>query len=367
VPPGFAYRQVKDTGADGFWTLDEVIMAAAHEGGEHAERAERRDIGDSTLEQIRADVVRLSHDLMVREPFPVFLETRRVRARVYAVLERKVWPRDARDLYLMTGCLNGLMASAANNLGYPQSAEELIRAGWAYAIAAGHRPLMAYLRERGSHIAYHNGRPRKARDLAERGIEYARGGQTAACLHLYYARAMARLGDAEAARHAIAEGDEARQRKAPEGTGDLLEIGGDLVYSRATQHYHAGTALAEIPGAAADAITELEHATESYAAGPGPGEDHSRQAAMRSHVDLATVRLRAGRLDAAVVALEPVLALSPGNRTGLLSQRLSVVRSELAAPVYQGSAMASTLGEQLEEWLGDTITGDLAALGSASG
>jgi tetratricopeptide (TPR) repeat protein len=367
APPGFAYRQIQDAGPGGFWTLNEVIMAAAHEGGEHAERAERRDIGESTLEQIRADVIRLSHDLMIGEPFPVFLELRRVRTRVYAMLERQVWPRDARDLYLTTGCLNGLMASAANNLGYPQAAEELIRAGWAYAIAADHRPLMAYLRERGSHVAYRSGRPRQARDLAERGLEYSRGGQTAACLYLYYARAMARLGDADAARQAIAEGDEARQRKAPEGTGDLLAFGGDLMYSRATQHYHAGTALAEIPGAATDAISELTRAAESYAAGPEPGEDHSRQAAMRAHADLATVRLRAGRLDAAAAALGPVMALSPGNRTGLLSQRLTAVHAELAAPIYQGSATARDLGEQIEEWLGDTITGDLAALPSVSG
>ena len=41
----------------------------------------------------------------------------------------------AAELHLMADCLNGLMAVTADNLGYPQAAEELIRAGWAYATA----------------------------------------------------------------------------------------------------------------------------------------------------------------------------------------------------------------------------------------
>jgi hypothetical protein len=40
---------------------------AAHEGSDHAEQAERRDIGDATLERLRADVVRLSAALMTAE------------------------------------------------------------------------------------------------------------------------------------------------------------------------------------------------------------------------------------------------------------------------------------------------------------
>ena len=52
------------------------------------------------------------------------------------LIDRRLWPRDQTDLYLMVGCLNCLMASAAHDLGYPHASEELIRAGWAYAAAA---------------------------------------------------------------------------------------------------------------------------------------------------------------------------------------------------------------------------------------
>ena len=53
---------------------------------------------------------------------------------------------------------------------------------------------------------------------------------------------------------------------------------------------------------------------------------------MLAHTDLAITRLRAGGLDAAAAALEPVLALPPGERTAVQSQRLSVIRAELDHP-----------------------------------
>ena len=41
---------------------------------------------------------------------------RRVRNRVAEALERRQWPRDAAELYLLAGCLSALMAAAATNL-----------------------------------------------------------------------------------------------------------------------------------------------------------------------------------------------------------------------------------------------------------
>ena len=84
---------------------------AAHEGSEHAERAEQRGIGDATLDQLRADVTRLSREYMTGDPFHPFLEMRRVRNRMHEALDRRMWPRDATTLYLLLGCLNGLMGS----------------------------------------------------------------------------------------------------------------------------------------------------------------------------------------------------------------------------------------------------------------
>ena len=319
----------------------EVLMAA-HEGSEHAERAEQRGIGEATLEQFRADVTHLSVQYMTGETYELFLEMRRVRNRIAEALDRRQWPRDAAELYLLAGCLSALMAAAAVNLGYPEAAEELTRAGWAYATIIDHRPLMARMRLAAAYAAYWNGRPEQSASLARSGLECLADGQNAAQLHLFGGLASARRGDAASARQAIAAARDARDR---EHHDELLEIGGEFGFSRATQSYYAGFVLSE--AASDEAAAELEGAIGLYATGPGMGEHHSRKCQLLAHIDLAIARLRAGALDAAIAVLAPVLALPPGARTAVEGQRLSVVRAELAQAVYRGSAAARGLDEQL--------------------
>jgi hypothetical protein len=362
-PPGtVAYRGIAEPNS-GYSVVEREVLMAAHDGSERAEQAEERGIGDATLEQLRADVARLSREYMTGEPFPLFLEMRRVRRRMHDALDRRMWPRDARDLYLLLGCLNDLMAVAAYDLGYPQAAEELIRAGWAYAIAIDHRPLMAQLRQQLAWtVAWQQ--PHRSREYAASGLEYLPDGPNAAQLHLLNGRAAARLGDVDAARQAITAASEARER---EHHDDLLELGGEFVFSRATHHSYAGATLIEIRDAAAEAATELEQATELYAAGPNPGEIYSAQCEMFARTDLATARLRSGALDAAVGALEPVLSLPEQKRTLELPQRLNAVRAELAQPIYHRSAQAQELGERIEEFGLETIGAGLHSLPGAPG
>jgi len=125
-----AYREIEPPNIGQSTVRHEVLMAA-HEGSEHAEQAERHDFGDATLEQLHADVVRLSAELMTGDPFAMFMEMRRIRDRVYRLLEGHLRPGDQADLYFLAGCVSDLMAVPASGLGYPQAAEELIRAGWA--------------------------------------------------------------------------------------------------------------------------------------------------------------------------------------------------------------------------------------------
>jgi hypothetical protein len=349
-PQNAAYRRTEGSAGDSSAGY-EVVMAA-HEGSDHAESAERRDIGDATLEQIHADVSRLSRDYMTGEPFTLFQEMRRVRGRVYAALDRRLWPRDQTDLYFMLGCLNCLMANAASDLGSGTAAEELARAAWAYATAIGHRPLMAQLRCSFTDIAYWRNQSRQARELARNGLDYLPDGPTGAQLHLKFGRATARLGDADGARQAIVAARAAAQR---EYGDDLLEIGGEFRLSLASQHSLAGSVLIEIPGAEDDAAGELERAADLYAAGPEPGESYRYTLEVRARIDLATARLRGGQLDAAAAAVAAALSLPAAKRTVELPQRFRAVRVELARPRYQGSAQGSELDEQIEEFCANTI------------
>ena len=183
-----AYRGRQQPALEQF-TVEREVLMAAHEGSDRAEDYEQHGVGETTAEQLRADVARLSRLTAGGPPLPVFLDLRRVRDRVYRLLDRRLWPREQTDLHFLLGCLNGLMGITANRLGYPDAAEELIRAGYASAAAIDHRPLQAQLRQQLSSIAYLRGRITESDELAITGREYLSDGPEAAHLYLNHASA----------------------------------------------------------------------------------------------------------------------------------------------------------------------------------
>jgi transcriptional regulator with XRE-family HTH domain len=360
-----AYRGTCESDLGRFMVEREVLMTA-HESSDHAEQAEQPGIGEATIDQLRADVVRLSHLSDTGEPFAAFLEMRRIRNRIYRLLERRIWPREQTDLYFLLGALNGLMGIASYRLGYPDAAEELHRAGWAYANAIDHRPLMARSRSELAEVAYFRGRFEESRDLALSGLEYLRAGPEGAHLHIKHAHAAARLGDAEAARRAVRDAHEARDRHR-DYTDDLLDIGGEYAISRATHSATAGAALTAMAGAEDEAAAELERAIELYDEGPGEHEEYWYAGEPLAGIGLAVVRLRSGALEAAAAALEPAFSLPATQRITDLTTRLALAREELAAPIFRGSPQARALGEQIEEFGRETIAAGLHSLPGGPG
>lgn len=323
------------------------VLAAAHEGSERAEQAEQRGIGDATVEQFRADVMRLSREYMTCEPLPVFREMRRVRGRMHAALDRRIWPQDSAEIYFLLGCVNGLMADVAHDLGCPGAAQELYRAGWAYATAIGQRALLAKLRLGMAGHSYWNGQFKRAADLAASGLEQLPDGPTGAQLHLMYGRAAARIGDTAGAQRAVILAEHAGAR---DYSDDLTEIGGEYDLSQATTHYLIASVFTEIVGASADATAQLERAVELYAAGPGPDETHGYAMEAIAQVSLAEARLRDAELDGAIDALAPVLGLVPGKRIDFIRQRLDGLALQLARHPDHGSAALRELAERIAEY-----------------
>jgi hypothetical protein len=343
-------------GNTGDSTVEREILMTAHDSGEHAEQAGQPAIGDTTSEQLRADVTRLIRAHDTGEPFAAFLEMRRVRDRIYRLLDQRMWPREQTSLYFLLGCLNGAMGGTANYLGYPDAAEELIRAGWAYAHAIDHRPLRGLLRLELSIVMYESGRFEESRSLAVSGLTYLPAGTQGADLHLKHAQAAARLGDADAARRAVHEAHTAYDL---DHTDELLEMGGKFLISRATHHGLAGAALTATEGAEGEAAAELERAIGFYDEGPQGREQHWFAGKPLASIDLAMVRLRSGALDGAAAALEPALSLPAGQRITRVTTRLAVVRDELAAPIFHGSAQARDLGAQIEEFGREAVVAGL--------
>jgi hypothetical protein len=344
----------------GEFAVEQEVMMAAHESSDHAAEHEQHGIGEATLEQLHADLSRLSSLSSTGAPLPAFQDMRRIRDRVYRLLDRRQRPREQADLYFLAGCLNGLMGINANRLGYPDAAEEMLRAGWAYANVIDHNALRGMLRARLSYVMYWRGWYAESRDMAADGLRYASQGPMGANLHLEHARALARLGDDDAARQAVSLAHTARES---EYRDDLVEIGGEeFALSRATTYSMAGTALAEIGGDERQAADELERAISLYDEGPGPGEQHGFASKALAGTDLAVVRLRSGALDAAATALAPVLALPPAQRVATLTTRLTRVREELAAPVFRGSQQARDLGDHIEDFSREAVTAGLHSL-----
>ena len=358
VPAGVAYRGRQEHVLRDFAVEHEVMMAA-HEGSDHAAEHERHGVGEATLEQLRADLARLSGLCDTGAPLPAFLDMRQVRDRIYRLLDRRARPRDEAELYFLLGCLHELMGLTANRLGYPDAAEELLRAGWAYANVIDHNALRGMVRARLSYVMYWRGRYADSRDLAADGLRYASRGLVGANLHLEQARALARLGEPDAARQQVSLAHAAWEDR---NRDDLAEIGGEeFALSQAAAYSMAGSALAETSHGR-EAAGELERAILLYDQGPGPGEHHGVAGQALARTDLAMVRLRSGALDAGAAALAPVLALPAGQRLATLTARLGLVRRELAASVFRGSQQARDLGDQIVEFGRTAITTGLHSL-----
>lgn len=76
---------------------------------------------------------------------------------------------------------------------------------------------------------------------------------------------------------------------------------------------------------------------------------------MTARVILATSRLRNGDLQAARIAVGPVLDLPCARRVASLWHSFAEARSELTAPRYHGSGEASEFGTQIDRFCADTI------------
>jgi hypothetical protein len=361
VPPsaGIVYRGRQGSHLDELAVEQEVLMAA-HESSDHASEHEQRGIGDTTFEQLQADLVRLSRLTDSGSSLSAFTEARRIRDRVYRLLDRRLWPREQSDLYFALGCINGLMGINANRLGYPDAAEELIRAGWAYATIIDHNALRGMLRAKLSTVMYWRGRFRESHDLAADGLRYLSQGPLGANLHLNHACAAARLGDQETARQAVMLAHAARDS---DYRDDLVEIGGEeFSLSRATTYAKGGRALVDTGATTHQAAAELDNAISLYGQGQAPGDEHWFGGKALAQTDLALIRLRSGALDAATQALEPVLALPPAHRVATLLTRLAQARQELTVPVFRSSPQARDLGDQIEEFDREAATAGLHSL-----
>jgi transcriptional regulator with XRE-family HTH domain len=289
------------------------MARAATEAADFGEWAEASSVGPITLEQLHQDVRALSRDYLTRPPYPLLRRALHHRRRVFTLLQGRLRPAHARELYLLAGRLCGLVAWMVSDLGYPAGADTHARTAWLCADLADHPPLRGWVRATQSKLAYWDGRPRTSAQLAEDGLRHGVQDTGRVLLAGLAARGWARNGDADRARAALRLVTAEREKPA---TAD--EVGGVWSCSEAQQHYLAGTTQLWLrdPDAAARAADRAVWLYEIA----DPGERFYGAEAL-ALLDSAIAHVLTGDLAEAARRLAPVLELPPEKRVTPITGR----------------------------------------------
>lgn len=329
----------------------DMVAAAAAQARDHAAHAAITGIGPGTVEQLTADVVRLSRAYVTGAPLPLFTAMHQVLARVQAALDEKLYPAQARDLTFLAGALCGLMSNATLDLGLDEAADDLARAAWTYATVIEHSPLMGWARGTQALAAIWGHRYPEAVSYAEDGLAHLGAGMGAARLHAIRARALAGHRDFAQAKAAL---DAAHAVSATEQADPLhYGIAGEFAFSNAKLHYYEALVLTRV-GYPAAAESAAAAAVSLYQAAPSTARSYGCAALAR--VQLAVARLMRGNAEGAAEAIGGLLRLDPGRRISSLHEQVDACRTLLRGPDYRASPAATELDQQLTTFGAVTIS-----------
>jgi transcriptional regulator with XRE-family HTH domain len=291
----------------------DLMAAAAASAAEFGEWAEASSVGPITLEQLDQDVREIARDYLTQPPYFLLRRTLDRRARVFGLLEGRVRPSYARELYALAGKLCGLAAWMVDDLGYRSQAGTHARIAGLCADLADHPALRGWVRATQSKLAYWDGRPRASAQFAEDGLQYDVRDSGRVLLASLAARGWAREGDAERAGRAlqrvIAERDALTE---PD------EVGGVWGFSEAQQNYLAGTTHLYL-NEPKKAVQAADRAVWLYET--SPPQDRFYGAEALALLDSAIAHVQTGDLAEAAQRLEPVLSLAPDKRVELICRR----------------------------------------------
>jgi len=322
----------------------------AEESLDFGEWADTSNIGDATLEHYAAQVRQLARDYLRVPPYPLLLETRRLRDRVFAKLQGHQLPGQTRDLYLIAGQVCGLLAWMTGDMSFYRAAEAHAWTGWVCAEQADHDGTRAWVRVTQSKLTYWDGRYVESAQLAEDGLRYSREGSSQVMLSLFQARSLARLGRDQDAAGALASARAGLENVGPD------DVGGVWGLNQARYHHLAGSAHMW-RGDPTEVLAETDQALNLFEATDPRERNYGAEAHTR--IDQAQAHLLLRDLDGANAVLRPVLALAPESRYEPLSQHLGQVRQALARPVFRGAALARELQEEIETYSRESIVHDL--------
>ncbi|MEU2565081.1 hypothetical protein ABZ626_38015 [Streptomyces longispororuber] len=330
--------RVEDPGRD-----EDMVSDAASESAEWALRTEGSNVGPHTMEQLEADIRRIVTTYPNRPVEPVFHEVRALRNRTFELLEGRQPPNYTTDLYVAAGVLCGILANASFDLGRYDAAETQARTAFMCAELAGHNGLRAWIRGLQALVAYWDGRPSAAVQLAEAGARFTPERGTAHIrLSSIKARAYGQLNQPTQALAALSDAETMRDhlRDEDDVPGGMMAFPAEKQYFYASSTYlwlgpaHLGAAEA----AASDAVTMFESA-------PPPQRRTGELSLAR--MDLALARLDRGELEGAAHQVHAVLETNRRRATESVRRRLHHFTRTLSHHPSASSPTAIGLREAL--------------------
>ncbi|WEH40816.1 helix-turn-helix transcriptional regulator [Streptomyces sp. AM 2-1-1] len=317
-----------------------LIHTAADESAAWAQWAEATNVGPLALEQLLADTRGLAADYLTQDPAGVFRSTRRLRDRVWALLEGRQYPAQSRDLYVAAGYLCALLAWMSSDFGQLRDADTHGRTAMLCAELAGDHDLHAWVCSTRSKIALWDGRLRDAVLHARRGGEHARTGSVAVLLACQEADSWSLLGARAEAVTALHRADEAEQRAA-----SLDDVGG-LFSCPPVRHANYVTATLLRTGDPAGALRTAEAAF-----GTQPAHSYGTTAQMQ--IAMAQAHLALQDTDGAGHALHSVFDLPADHRLEPVTVRMRDLSASMAR-TRAGGAAGVRLRGQIDAWCADS-------------
>lgn len=330
--------------------VDLVITAIAEESQDFGEWADTSNVGDTTLEHYAAQVRQLAHDYVHAAPYPLLLDARRLRDRVFTKLQGHQRPDQARDLYVVAAQVCGLLAWMSGDMSFYRAADTHAQTAWVCAEQADHDGARAWVRVTQSKLAYWKARYAESAQLAGDGLRYPSADSGQAMLGLFQARALARLGRDEEAAGALAQARTGLEQAGPDEVGGLWGV--------SEARYHSVAVNAHLwRHDPAQVLTEAQQALTLFEAADPRERNYGAEAHTR--IDQAQAHLMLRNLDGAEAALRPVLTLPPECRYEPVTQELGRLRQALAQPAFRDAATARELQEEIETYCRESIVNDI--------
>lgn len=324
--------------------VEDAVAGAAFESAQFVNWAEVSNVGPYTMEQLEADIRRVVSTYPNRPVGPLFREARDLRNNVFRILEGRQPPRFTRDLYLAAGVLCGVLANASFDLGRYSAAETQARSAFMCGEIASHNGLRAWVRGLQALIAYWDGRPHEAVQLAATGLEFTPEDGTA---HIRLASIQARAyGQLQLTSDAIAAMDRADSMR---GDLPLREsiLGGMMDFPLEKQLFYASSTHLWLGGDdnLRDAERRAVQAVELYETA-APEERRLGEMSL-ARMDLGMACLGRGDIEGATDQVYEVLSVDARRRTESVRKRLGQFARHLALHPAASTAPAIAVREAI--------------------